>query len=172
MTTKSEIEKIVSNGESLHEANLRGAYLSRADLHEADLSEADLSEANLRGANLRGANLSEADLRGANLRGANLSGVDIPIVSNIDSKISAIVARGPEALKMDTWHTCSTTHCRAGWAIHLAGEAGYTLEKQIGGCAAGALIYAVSRPAKPVPDFYASNPDALASISNDALEEE
>ena len=29
---------------------------------------------------------------------------------------------------MSDWHTCETTHCRAGWVVHLAGEAGYELE--------------------------------------------
>ena len=27
-------------------------------------------------------------------------------------------------LDMSTWHRCGTTHCRAGWAITLAGAAG------------------------------------------------
>ena len=31
---------------------------------------------------------------------------------------------------MGSWHACETTHCRAGWAIHLAGKAGYDLEKK------------------------------------------
>jgi hypothetical protein len=60
---------------------------------------------------------------------------------------------------MEAWHTCQTTHCRAGWAIHLAGEAGATLEDYYGSAAAGALIYHAS--AGYIPDFYASNEDAL-----------
>jgi len=31
---------------------------------------------------------------------------------------------------MDSWHTCNTTHCRAGWIVHLAGKEGYELEKE------------------------------------------
>ena len=34
----------------------------------------------------------------------------------------------------------------------------------MGSAAAGALIYAVSRPGVPVPNFYASNDDALADM--------
>jgi hypothetical protein len=64
---------------------------------------------------------------------------------------------------MGSWHgDCGTTHCRAGWAIHLAGDAGYALEKQMGAPAAGALIYHAS--AGYVPDFYATNDDALADM--------
>jgi hypothetical protein len=29
---------------------------------------------------------------------------------------------------MGSWHTCETTHCIAGWAVHLAGEEGKALE--------------------------------------------
>lgn len=68
------------------------------------------------------------------------------------------------ALDMGDWHACKTTHCRAGWAINLAGEAGYKLESLVGSCAAGALIYAKSRPGKPVPDFFASTKAAMADI--------
>ena len=69
---------------------------------------------------------------------------------------------------MSGWHLCGTTHCRAGWAIHLAGAAGYALEDRIGSSAAGALIYAASRPELPVPDFFASDEDALADLREHA----
>ena len=69
---------------------------------------------------------------------------------------------------MSAWHTCQTTHCRAGWAIHLAGETGATLEKQVGSCAAGALIYQAS--AGYVPNFYATDATALADMRSHAQE--
>ena len=87
--------------------------------------------------------------------------------ADIDAKIADAVQRDG-ALDMSAWHTCETTHCRAGWAIHLAGEAGKALERAVGSCAAGALIYAVSRPDKPVPDFYGANEMAMKSILKDA----
>jgi hypothetical protein len=31
---------------------------------------------------------------------------------------------------MNKWH-CGTSHCIAGWAVHLEGEAGYALEKEV-----------------------------------------
>jgi hypothetical protein len=67
---------------------------------------------------------------------------------------------------MDQWHTCETTHCRAGWAIHLAGVAGKVLEHCCGSNVAGALIHIASSPALEgkVPNFFASNEAALADI--------
>jgi hypothetical protein len=174
-------------GANLSDANLSGAdlsdaHLSRADLLRADLSDAHLSRADLRGANLRGANLSDANLSGANLRGANLSdanlsGADlsgayglpkrIPIIENIDAKILAAIEFGG-TLNMGDWHTCETTHCRAGWAVTLAGDSGGLLEDILGTNAAATLIYNASRPGKRIPDFYASNEVAMASIKADA----
>jgi hypothetical protein len=66
------------------------------------------------------------------------------------------------ALDMSTWHTCETTHCRAGWAITLAGESGKELEKRFGSNVAGALIYQASTGM--VPDFFADNNEALEDI--------
>ncbi len=140
-----------------------------ADLRRADLRRANLREANLIGANLREADLSEADLIGADLRDADLRDADLrdadlpyaPKIENLDAKILTAIDNGG-ALNMATWHTCETTHCRAGWAIHLAGEAGKVLESLLGPRAAGALIYNASTGR--VPDFFASDGDALADI--------
>jgi hypothetical protein len=89
------------------------------------------------------------------------------VVESIDAAILAAIERGG-TLKMNDWHTCKTTHCRAGWAVTLAGEPGKALEDRVGPAAAGALIYAASRPTMPIPDFYASDEDAMASIRADA----
>ena len=62
-------------------------------------------------------------MRFANLRGANLSGADVPIVKNLDAQILKAISDGG-GLEMGKWHTCDTTHCRAGWAITVAGDAG------------------------------------------------
>ncbi len=168
-------------GADLSGAYLIGSYLSGADLNGAYLRGADLrgaylSGAYLRDAYLRDAYLSGADLNGADLRGAYLSGLSIPIIPNIDAAIlvdiEAAMQIGPDkGLKMETWHTCESAHCRAGWAIHHAGEVGYALEKLLGPSAAGALIYAVSRPNKRVPDFVASDEEALADIRACAAEQ-
>jgi hypothetical protein len=182
----------IKSGANLIGANLSEADLSKANLREADLSKANLIGANLSGANLIGANLSKADLIGADLSGANLSGADLsganlivanlrganlivanlreanlseaPKIENIHKAIYA-AASADGALNMGEWHTCETTHCRAGWAVHLAGEAGRALENKIGTAAAGALIYLASDPTlERVPNWYASNDKALADM--------
>ena len=146
-----------------NDAVLHGANLSGADLSGADLSGAVLSGAVLHGANLRGADLSSADLSGADLSGADLSGA--PKIENIHQAIYA-AASAPDALDMGRWHTaCGTAHCRAGWAVVLAGEAGKALEAKIGTPAAATLIYLASDPElERFPSFYCGNEKALADM--------
>jgi hypothetical protein len=154
-------------------AAIKWAFQTGADLTGADLTGAVLTGAVLRRAVLRRADLTGAVLRGAVLRGADLTGAVLPpapIVPKIDVAIAAAIDAGG-SLNMRDWHTCGTTHCRAGWAITLAGEAGAQLESKIGPAAAGALIYAASRPGKPVPNFYASNSDAMDDIRACAAEQ-
>ena len=105
---------------------------------------------------LSGADLRDADLRDADLRRA-------PIIPNIDAAILAAIEAGG-TLNMSEWHTCETTHCRAGWAITLAGPEGKALEDLFGSATAGALIYLASTERKIVPDFYATNEAAMADI--------
>lgn len=158
----------------LSRADLMKADLSRANLREANLSRADLSHANLRGAdlggaNLRGANLMEADLSGADLSGAYLRGaalqISAPVIHDIHKKIYEALTKEGNELDMKTWHTCETTHCRAGWAVHLAGESGRLLEDTMGTSAAAALIYMASDPnLEKIPDWFASDDEAMADI--------
>ena len=120
---------------------------------------------------------------GADLIGAVLSDADIPVVPHIDAAILASIvankATGKNGLEMGRWHGggcdetnwCNTTHCRAGYAICLAGKDGFALEAKVGSAAAGALIYAKSRPNKPVPDFYCDNERAMADIVACAAED-
>ena len=53
------------------------------------------------------------------------------------------VCASPKALNMGLWHDCDTTHCIAGWGIHLAGEDGYALEQQTSSAAAGVILLGV-----------------------------
>ena len=132
-----------SNGD-LYGANLRDANLHGANLHGANLRWANLSGADLHGADLHGANLSGADLRDANLYGANLHGAaGIPVA--VDSgdrlrEVAAVATASHDGLYMNLWHTCPTTHCIAGWAIHLAGEPGRLLEEMHGPELAGRML--------------------------------
>lgn len=106
---------------------------------------------------------------------------DVPVVEDLDTKILAAIDAGG-ALDMGAWHGCSwhgcrtihghscrTTHCRAGWAIHLAGVAGYDLERSHGPQVAAAMIYRAS--VGRVPDFFAIDAEALDDIRKGAAEE-
>ena len=53
---------------------------------------------------------------------------------------------------------------RAGWAVHLAGDLGYELEKKFTSQTAGALIYAAS-VADKIPNFFTDDDTALEDIA-------
>jgi len=95
------------------------------------------------------------------------------VVPNIDAAIlAALESKKAQGLDMSGWHGgqcdetnwCNTTHCRAGFAICLAGKAGFVLEKKYGSETAGRMIYAVSRLNLPLPDFFADDEAALEDI--------
>ena len=90
-----------------------------------------------------------------------LLGDRLPPVPSLDRVILGALEAPGARLDMGTWHSCATTHCRAGWAITLH-PMGADLEAVFGPRMAGAAIYLRSTGA--VPDFYASTGDALASI--------
>ena len=82
-------------------------------------------------------------------------------------------ASEPNALNMSDWHTCDTTHCRAGWVVTLAGEAGKTLETYWTTNHAAWLIYRASDPGivGHRPNFFATNDEALADMKRLADQE-
>ena len=164
-------------------ANLTGADLTRAYLADADLADANLADAiGLPSATTnsdpatpepkpwrrltpeeRKAAQAERALRYRTLH------PEVPVVEHLDAKILEAISAGA-SLDMSTWHTCETTHCRAGFAVHLAGAAGYELEKQLGSQRAGAAIYRASTGR--VPHFFANNEAALLDIRECAAEQE
>jgi hypothetical protein len=97
-------------------------------------------------------------------------------VPNIDAVMFKTIEEnkksGRNGLDMGSWHGtecdetnwCNTPHCRAGYAICLAGKAGFELERKYGPETAGKMIYAVSAPTLPLPDFHATNDAAMADI--------
>jgi hypothetical protein len=88
----------------------------------------------------------------------------IPKIENIHTAVLAAVSQ-ENALEMETWHTCETTHCRAGWVVTLAGEAGKKLEAFHKTELAAALIYRESSPHQvSFARFYDSNEAAMADI--------
>lgn len=166
-TMKQLVEMAVFQEVSLEDANIRDADLAAANLQGADLKYADLKGANLEGADLAGAdltgvNLQDTKMKGADLAGAEL-GLEVPIIENIHKKIYK-AASSENALEMDEWHTCETTHCIAGWAVVLAGEQGKKLEEKITTATAATLIYHKSDPKNRVPSFYKSNEEALEEL--------
>jgi hypothetical protein len=86
----------------------------------------------------------------------------------LDVKMMA-AASAPGALNMGKWH-CGTAHCRAGWAVVLAGEDGANLERRTSTYLAARLIYMASTGREECPDFFASNEDAMKDIRRCALE--
>ena len=89
----------------------------------------------------------------------------MPVITEIHKTVYAAASQ-PKALKMDAWHTCSTTHCRAGWVVTLAGEAGLKLEAQTSTLFAAMRIYDASDPVNLVnpPRFFETNEEAMADM--------
>lgn len=67
----------------------------------------------------------------------------MPTIPDIHKRLYEAVS-APRALNMSTWHTCETTHCRAGWVVTLAGDAGKALEEFHNTELAAMLIYRAS----------------------------
>ncbi len=161
-------------GADLADADLAGAYLARANLARADLADADLAGAYLADARNLPAGTTRADPPEPYVRALNSDDVakrmaryrerhpGVPIVDGLDRKILDAVTAGGGKLDMSQWHTCETTHCRAGWAIALAGAAGKALEDEHGPHRAGTMIYRASTGR--VPHFFATDVRALEDI--------
>jgi hypothetical protein len=93
----------------------------------------------------------------------------VPKIENIHSVVLGAVSNAG-ALDMASWHTCNTTHCRAGWVVHLAGDAGYTLERFHDTALAAQLIYKASGYQISPCRFYESNDVAMADMQRLAAE--
>jgi hypothetical protein len=67
---------------------------------------------------------------------------------------------------MGDWHRCEKTHCRAGWAVKLAGEDGRKLEAFYNTPLAAMMIYDASAPGFKInPErFFDDNDAALADM--------
>jgi hypothetical protein len=174
---RANLERAYLTGANLEDANLERAYLTGANLEGANLTGANLEDANLEGANLKGANLERAYLEDANLTGANLEDANhdlvVPSVPMLHTRMLEAIAATPDSFDMGLVHNaCGTAHCRAGFAVHLAGKAGYALEARVGWWLAGLLITRASCDwIKDAPDFYTDNETALADICKQADEE-
>ena len=117
------------------------------------------------------------DLTDASLARIEKMGGEVPRLEKPYTAILKAIGTDGCSLEMNQWHTCQTTHCLAGWTVHLAGQKGYDLEKrfktvfQNGTPEAATFILLKSRPKAPLPNFYASNDEAMAFIKARAAEE-
>jgi hypothetical protein len=82
----------------------------------------------------------------------------VPVIESIHQKVYQAATNTNESLNMDDWHTCDTTHCRAGWVTFLAGEKGKKLEDQTSTLFTAMQIYKKSSAinVSPVRFFEAS----------------
>lgn len=87
----------------------------------------------------------------------------IPVIANIHQAVYAAASQ-PGCLNMGNWHSCETTHCRAGWVVHLAGEAGYALEDRTSSLFAAQQIYRASGYDISPVRFFDDNDKALADM--------
>ena len=95
----------------------------------------------------------------------------IPIIENIHQKVLEATSK-EGALNMDDWHTCDTTHCRAGWVVFLAGKEGKDLESQTSTEFAAIQIYKKSSDIRVSPNkFYIKNEASMEDIKRCAKEE-
>jgi hypothetical protein len=119
---------------------------------------------------------SRRDVRDAAIHGGTVRNIAVPVIPDLDSRILAALQTKPNRLDMDFWHgedeqPCGTTHCIAGWAVFIAGEAGMALEDRYDAETAGALIYAASRPGKTIPNFHVQNAAAMRGLKRRAAQE-
>lgn len=104
----------------------------------------------------------------------------VPVIERLDTAILARIHEQPHTFDMGTWHGglftvneeygygCGTTHCRAGWAVHLSKKAGYDMEQTFGPALAGAVIY--MHNTGRVPDFGSGDDVAIADMKRSAAE--
>lgn len=94
-----------------------------------------------------------------------------PVIPNIHQKMLEAVS-GKNALDMSSWHTCETTHCRAGWVVTLAGPDGKKLEDETSTLFAAMQIYKASSPIRVSPvRFFESNTQAMEDMKECAEKE-
>lgn len=111
------------------------------------------------------------ELKAINNKQYSKKSFNVPVVENIHQKLLEAVSK-PGALNMEGWHSCATTHCRAGWIVVLASEKGKLLEDKTHTPIAALMIYKASSPIRVHPfRFYDNNEDAMKDIIRCAEEE-
>lgn len=90
---------------------------------------------------------------------------NLPKIDGIHNAVLNAIKADGCSLEMGNWHTCETTHCRAGWVVHIAGSRAKELESYTSTEFAAMQIYKASSNI-PVPPtrFYGSNESAMVDI--------
>ena len=94
--TKRELHRMISDGDSLSDLDLRNIRLKGADLRARDLSRSDLTNVDLRAADLVGADLTESVLDHADLSGADLGDADLKGASLVETSLWNTDLRGAD----------------------------------------------------------------------------
>lgn len=139
-----------------HQCNLGNALFDDAMLPRSSFDCSDLISTRFYGTNLRrasfsGTRLINVDFHGAQVQHASLTSSDclktprdLPIVRDASTRLlevaQTVLQDSDLRLCMSEWHTCHSTHCIAGWAIHLAGPLGELLEAEFGPANAGLFL--------------------------------
>ncbi len=163
LITQEEADAIVD----WHEEYLNGdtdcalADFSDTDLSGIDLSNAFLNRADFSGADLRLANLENCSLGFAIMSGALLPD-EVPFVDDIDSRVLHLMLTGHRSPYKNKPPSRSGY---AEWVVYLGGvKKGYALAGKVGVFTAAQLIYAKSRPERPVPVFYSDFDDVISYL--------
>lgn len=154
-----------------------GRSATLADVVDAgiDVRGIDYDELVLAGVDIRG--VPTQDLLDAGIWfGREYAGIDVAglYVYRLHRAVADAVGDHAEHLDMGTWHTsCGTAHCRAGWAVTLAGEQGEALEESVGTERAATTIYRISDPSRiDLPLFFVSRRSAHRDIQHRAAAED
>jgi hypothetical protein len=120
-------------------ASLKDSTFKYSTIYHSNFKTSDCTNCNFKNAHLHSINFKQTTLKNSNFE--NITG--IKIVSDTQQRLIAVAKdalASKDTLQMDLWHTCNTTHCIAGWAIHHAGEIGYCMENEIGAPIAGLIL--------------------------------
>ena len=91
----------------------------------------------------------------------DLLGEQLENIENIDNKVLSILEKEENELNMSAWHTCDTTHCRAGWEITIHPQ-GKELEKYFGSWMAGTIVHNKSHD--NFVDYFASEDEVMEEL--------
>jgi hypothetical protein len=132
-------------------------------------------------------------------RAETVDGPPVPVVERLYERLLGALRTKPDSFDMVSWHSfenqrdaeyngqsdhqfqidpineCGTTHCHAGYVVHLAGQTGYDLEAALGVARtddAALLIIAKSCPwVEEPPSFTADDAEGMRQIKELAAQE-